>query len=81
MEEREGKNEPIKHGHITQPVRVAWATRGLRAPLAMGPTAHPRLGPHVASWPPSPLACFLTFFSRILGIQTPILNPFLDYKL
>ena len=40
----------------------------------------PRRGPHVASWPPSPLARFLTFFNRILGIRTPILNPFLDYE-
>ena len=39
MEEREGKNEPIKHGHITQPMGDAWATRGQRAPLAVGPTA------------------------------------------
>ena len=38
MEEREGKNEPIKHGHITQPVGGVWATRGQRAPLAVGPT-------------------------------------------
>ena len=31
-------------------------------------------------WPCLPLARSLTFFSRILGIRTPILNPFLDYK-
>ena len=35
---------------------------------------------HVASWPPSPLARSLTFFSRILGIWTPISNLFLDFK-
>ena len=31
---------------------------------------------HVASWPFSTLSRTLTFFSRILGIGTPISNPF-----
>ena len=31
-------------------------------------------------WPCLPLARSLTFFSRILGIRTLILNPFLDYE-
>ena len=31
-------------------------------------------------WPCLPLACSLTFFNRILGIRTPISNPFLDYE-
>ena len=62
------------------PVWGASATQGQTAPLAVEPTAPTRLGPHVASWPPLPLTRSLMFFSRILGIRTPILNPFSDYE-
>ena len=61
------------------PVGGVWATWDQRGPLAVGPTAPTRLG-QCGLWPRSPLKRSLTFFSRILGIQTPISNPFLDYK-
>ena len=80
MEEREGKNEPIKHGHITPGRGGPVGLTGAESPLwPWDPRPPSRRGPsglaatHLSRALPR-------FFSCNLGIRTPISNPFLDYK-
>ena len=80
MEEREGIPGQLGEATSSQAMGGAWASRGQRAPLAVGPTAS------LTARPSGLTACCLSralprFFNRILGIRTLILNPFLNYEL
>ena len=60
-------------------VAGAWPTREQRVLQAVGLTASPTAA-HVAHGLGCPLACSPGSLARILGVRTPISNPFPDYE-
>ena len=72
-EEREGKMDQSRVATSPQPMGGAWATRGQRGSMAVGPTAPTRLGPR---------GLLATFASRALPhvLQPYLGHPNSDFK-